>query len=680
MNLFNNKLQINESGDIISKDGSLKLGNHVLSEETGDNDDGFAITGSLHIGRYAGGKAGNICIHEGAEPVVNESGIGHRIWVDESHNIHWQSHLGVSKIIHTENGDIIANTITVNSIEIVGSDGEVNKAAIEDSGNWDTAYGWGDHSLAGYLTLETDPVFSAWDKSIGISITESQISDLSHFSNSDAIAAIEGEATLRFQQPTTISTKTGGGVLTLKSEGNSLILDAGIDIRLKQDVLLFDNKSLWIGTSKDYWLEYSTSGSRLILKSRNIDGVPTEGIILRIQDGTQDVEFLGAVKTDTINEFTADAGVTVDSVLLKDGTVNGYDISGLQAALDLRAPLASPVFTGNITMPGTGIWNSSGWVGVGTITPGLPLEVRNADDNLALFFDSRAQAQGVGGGIAFGGKYTDAGAEAMTGRIGTQKANSTSGHIGFDMVIETQDAVGSMTERAIFTFDGKFGLGITPTRELDVNGSARIINNLLVSGTTSLTGDLTSDANLLSVGIETSGNIGAGKSSPNFRIDAYINRTTGLVRSGRFQVDGNNTGARGLYVIAGEDSESGTNYWFEAYDGDGGTNTGGLRSVAGVFDVYNASDRRLKKNINNTKLVGKDVISRLKIRDFEYKKNPGRKITGLVAQEVREIYPAAVGDPDPATGMYGISNTALLPPLIKYVQELEKRITELEST
>ena len=55
--------------------------------------------------------------------------------------------------------------------------------------NWDTAYGWGDHSTVGYLTsyTETDPVFSAWDKSTGILITESQISDLDHFTTSDEI-------------------------------------------------------------------------------------------------------------------------------------------------------------------------------------------------------------------------------------------------------------------------------------------------------------------------------------------------------------------------------------------------------------------------------------------------------------------------------------------------------------
>ena len=59
----------------------------------------------------------------------------------------------------------------------------------QDITNWDEAYSWGDHSDESYLTsisgLEEDPIFTAWDKSTGISITESQISDLDHFTTGD---------------------------------------------------------------------------------------------------------------------------------------------------------------------------------------------------------------------------------------------------------------------------------------------------------------------------------------------------------------------------------------------------------------------------------------------------------------------------------------------------------------
>ena len=40
--------------------------------------------------------------------------------------------------------------------------------------NWDAAYSWGDHSQAGYLTSETDPVFAASDAA---AVTSAKISN-----------------------------------------------------------------------------------------------------------------------------------------------------------------------------------------------------------------------------------------------------------------------------------------------------------------------------------------------------------------------------------------------------------------------------------------------------------------------------------------------------------------------
>lgn len=51
---------------------------------------------------------------------------------------------------------------------------DVYSVTTSDITNWNTAYGWGDHSLAGYLTVETDPVFVAH---VAYTITSTDISN-----------------------------------------------------------------------------------------------------------------------------------------------------------------------------------------------------------------------------------------------------------------------------------------------------------------------------------------------------------------------------------------------------------------------------------------------------------------------------------------------------------------------
>lgn len=75
------------------------------------------------------------------------------------------------------NGSVFADDST---LLVDGVNGVIPKANVESSTNWDTAYSWGDHATAGYLTSETD---SQTLSLVGtdLSITNGNTVDLSGF-------------------------------------------------------------------------------------------------------------------------------------------------------------------------------------------------------------------------------------------------------------------------------------------------------------------------------------------------------------------------------------------------------------------------------------------------------------------------------------------------------------------
>ena len=187
----------------------------------------------------------------------------------------------------------------------------------------------------------------------------------------------------------------------------------------------------------------------------------------------------------------------------------------------------------------------------------------------------------------------------------------------------------------------------------------------------------TGDTDLMS--IHHQGNVGIGITTPSYKLDVAGNVASNYVA--RFYNAGDNANRYGIAIQAGANDGSGTTYFLTARDGNG-TVTGYLRTIDGTFSCVDTSDERLKCNIEDAQINGIEAISGLRVRKFNWKKNPdGPKVTGLIAQELQEIYPEAVSEGD--DGMLGISKEALVMPLVKAVQEqqiiIEDLISRIES-
>jgi hypothetical protein len=98
-----------------------------------------------------------------------------------------------------------------------GVNSSIPKANIEDSTNWDTAFGWGNHSTAGYLTSYTVTESDVTTHQAALSITESQITDLAHYDDT-ALA-------------TRVTTLENAGYITSETDSQELTL-VGTDLSI----------------------------------------------------------------------------------------------------------------------------------------------------------------------------------------------------------------------------------------------------------------------------------------------------------------------------------------------------------------------------------------------------------------------------------------------------------------
>ena len=124
--------------------------------------------------------------------------------------------------------------------------------------------------------------------------------------------------------------------------------------------------------------------------------------------------------------------------------------------------------------------------------------------------------------------------------------------------------------------------------------------------------------------------------------------------------------------------------------GDGWNPKGGRNAVVWWNQVGSGSvkywmdqksDRRLKENITDTAVKALNKINRLRMVAFDFIESKKHEEIGLIAQEVETIIPRVISlDPENPDGYLHIDYTALVPYLIKAIQELNQKIEKMEKT
>jgi len=359
----------------------------------------------------------------------------------------------------------------------------------------------------------------------------------------------------------------------------------------------------------------------------------------------------------------------------------------------------------------------AGKVGIGC-APAVALEVIDtsnletvagfgADDDGTAFISVRtAETQNNLAGLTFSvgtATPTGVGSSASIGHVLGKVVNS-GGPLHGELQFHTNYS-DSITQKMVITDAGRVGIGdISPTYKLTVDGDGErlafsagasypFMTGLRSnrSGTTcgnmyleTWRGDA-SNTPVTAIAIEgADGYVGIGDISPSYPLEVSHTTTGSYVAN--FEHGGGVSARHGIRIEAGADNGGSLTYYVAAKDGDG-DDVGVLQNDGGTFSIADQSDERLKDNIADTKIHGLDNVMDMKVREFDWKKNGSHVPAGLIAQELKEIYPFAVtgevGDKDPEDptkdAYMFVSRDLLVPVLIKAVQELSTKVTALEN-
>jgi len=306
---------------------------------------------------------------------------------------------------------------------------------------------------------------------------------------------------------------------------------------------------------------------------------------------------------------------------------------------------------------------------------------------------------------------------------GTPGTNDMPGRLVF---FTTADGASSPTERMRINSSGNVGIGTTsPNVKLEVQGSSALgggtgtTNAIRIHDTSSGSSwSLTQDYNQLqfssgdtsapggagvraSIGViaqnasnqysslvfrtyggtermrivGNSGAIGIANTAPNYNLE--IGESDGVSNRGLSFNLNNNVGQ-----IRTRSNLSDTQTHYEIINSNGTVGT--IRTVGSATQFNTSSDYRLKENVNYD-FDATTRLKQLKPARFNFIADADTTVDGFLAHEVQDIVPEAISGEKDAVDengnpeYQGIDQSKLVPLLVKTIQELEARITALET-
>jgi hypothetical protein len=152
--------------------------------------------------------------------------------------------------------------------------------------------------------------------------------------------------------------------------------------------------------------------------------------------------------------------------------------------------------------------------------------------------------------------------------------------------------------------------------------------------------------------------------------------TSAKIYDGKISVSFASTGEQGIAFI---DTTAANNGIYAYFINSSGNVAGSIARSGATTILYNVtSDARAKQNIQDSD-NSSSLIDALKVRQFDWKEDGNHQRYGFIAQELVTVAPEAVYQPADPEEMMAVDYSKLVPMLVKEIQSLRIRISQLEA-